>query len=449
MSNKSLVERYVELAQNIRGEEHLEIIEEILGLNRHDNLKFREIAMELLEPTIRLQISLYEKENKSLGTLSECLGNESDPRELLIELKAIICYLTTDNHDLNTLIQTIPNQSIVKTTLTQYVHSILKNLKTKDLHWGLMDLEVYLDYIAKDTEKSSRFVDSDYFQEQLQVFVTRKQDFQASYSQTLKYLLALLAIPKNTLAISRTIAKTLGDFYTIFSSVKDYIPGIPILAYHASVCEIPSLPLVLSGISRLQMFLPLSTYISTTHPTLFISLFEHSITYIDRPFKNRSEPINKLQSLTVLKFYSTLIDFIGSNSEKRLTEKAFFLFKSLIDNNRPGSRCQLLSFLIRNYSWDKAKSMLIDLYTQTVSSNPYAFPESLLRYIFTLTPIQDYSSTYYSGFNLLRILSILSPASVDSLYNSLILPLTQEICSFSDQTLLQWALEELKVTLNK
>ena len=394
---------------------------------------FQESGPELVEGTFRLQLIVGMAMPPQLENLASYIAKYSNPRELQLEMNALLSYLKSDEslHPIEKLKQELledqPDaKDIFKSALCFYVPGLIANFKTKHLARGLEDLTPFLEYLEEDLEECYAVLGGIEVNEILEQICNRKIAVRYHcFHECLSFLLFLIGIYEVSSKFSEKkleIAERISEIYNFqeifqhwlktYPGTEKFQRGLAVLSCFSLEGKALELPLVYSPLKRLQIYLPVVSHSAKLLPDLFLKTLSHCIYYFEGNFKSLKSPVGKTNKFSTLEICIACLDVSGGNYSKETKRKTFSLFKEFIERFKESHRAKLVKTLIENYRWDKAISLLLDTLCRSFVKTKRYFCQytQVLKYTLNLRPLLDYTETYQSSSKFLE--SILRYSSV-------------------------------------
>jgi hypothetical protein len=357
-------------------DEILSCIANLLTLHQKDSGLMNCIGFDLLESAIKLQLLGGLNSSAQLKDLAVCIAFHSSPKELLIQLNALMSYkkLSNDDQPCDMFINMSDQaKNMFKTVCTFYVSVILQRIEEKHLKIAVQELYIYTDMLKDELETINSVLGSDLMQQLQKPILDRSLALKIhSQHQTLKFLLEIITIYQKVQLFSQykkdfiaVVIQVFGDLNVILSSytssneIKNISDGVLIIASEIALCESFELPYVLSGIKRFQILLPSAIEACYNFPDLFVLVFSHVVYYIEDNI-----PLvcicNTYTKNSFKDIFIGLLNLCGGTLNPDIQQKLWKLFKELLGKVAGTDKVYAVREVVKEYPYDVARGLLID-----------------------------------------------------------------------------------------
>lgn len=432
-SRETLINSYTDLAKLLNvSEDATETLNQIFGSFADLDAKWPELftfcGFDILESTIKLQILFYEQNLTGLLNLSSLIAHKSRPKEIQIQLNAVISFLSSqdESNDIEKLRAKYQAEKedaydIFKTILIPYVPSIFQKFATKDLSTGIHEFRYLLKFLDHDISRSHTFLGSNDVFRLFEILRVRKWELkQNAINQIMEFLLSFLSLYEKS-AMHSDFKETLFDliedvcgnylnFFGYWASQKSsstlFSEGLSVLTDHICFKGGLMFPMIFSPLRRLQIFLPIVLQTAKSLPNTFLNVGNHCLNY----FTDKFPKIDSPSVLVTRKMHSKdicvcFLDVSGGIFNAKIRSDTLKLFGLFMQKFNKHDYVILLKNVINIYPWDNAKGYLIDLVTKQLLEgfkvNHDLYIE-ILQEILSLRPLLDYLDSYLAAINLYR-----------------------------------------------
>ena len=365
-------------SSDIIPEEIITAVGELLRINSSDLNLMNEIGFDLIETAIKLQILSGTNPHKTIKDLAISIAFQSSPKELLIELNALMTYMKIEGEE-QTLDMfkniTTAQKDIFKTIITFYLSIVIKRIEEKHLKIAMQELYIFNELLEYQIENAHTVLGSDLILELFQIISQRSLLIKINaLPETMKFLLKLIVLyqqlnkfEEHLKEAVKIICQLTGDFSQFLKACKDIIDfnsisdSILILAYMSckGIVEEITLPYNLSGIRRLQILLLNSVRGCGSFPELFSFLFKHSVEHLEDKIMLHMLN-NPYYNEGYKEFFFGLLDLCGGMLDNTKKQEFLSFFKEILNKIEDDSKIDAVKSIVKEYKWDMAKGMIID-----------------------------------------------------------------------------------------
>lgn len=356
-------------------EEVISEIESLMKIHQTDSNFMKGIGFDIIEASIKLQLLVGLTSFPVLKNLAVAIAFSSNPKELLIELNALMTYVKLENEKMPIEMfkdLTLEQMDIFKTIATFYLTTIVQRIEEKNLKITMQELYIYAELLEHDMENSNSVLGSNLITEFFQAISTRVLQIKINALEAaVKFLMRMIVIYEKIGKFKefqqdaiKVLCRLTGDISQIIQSCKgqtDYSDPILILsnlAYKGTIPEL-DLPYVLSGNKRFQILLPNSIKGCSSFPSLFTDIFTHTVWHLEENLQPEMLE-STCSGAGYVDFFINVLDLCGGmlpNDSKKLY---WGLLKEVLKKLVDSRKAEVALKILQGYQWDIAKGMILD-----------------------------------------------------------------------------------------
>ena len=396
-------------------------IQNLLDLETTDPNIMTHIGFDLLEYAIKLQLIYGLPTPKLIKDLSLSIAYKSKPKELLIELNAMMAYMKIPNEEQT--IKMFKNMSnkkknMFKTIATFYVSIMIQRIEEKHLKNAIQELYIYVELLEYEVETVFSVLGSSLMNQLIESFLNRSLQIKIHANKEIsKFVFSVIKIYEKIqrfkefqIEFLKVFSRIFEDFDKVLNSFDENIDCEGILTL-ANLCvsgnDYFCLPLVLSATERLRILLLNSIKAYNTFPNLFINVLKHTVYHLEDSV-SLSEFDNPYTKKNFKELFENLLNVCGSLLSNDLKTVCWGLVKELLDKVKNEQKVFLIREIVKDYQWDLAKGMLIDWVCSALIRGKVEIDEcfQLLEDVVIVTEPLELIDTLQAAFKLHKLIKI-------------------------------------------